>query len=115
MTDSCVQPEIEDVAAAFDRAARPIDGEQIGNVVQFGTASANDTRDGTVASEAMSSVISAAALRELTFWISSASHLSSSLPAGVAEWQTQGTHNPPLARACRFESGLRHHSPPRPS
>src|SRR5262245_21981985 len=31
-----------------------------------------------------------------------------SLLAGVAEWQTQGTQNPPLARACRFESGLRH-------
>src|SRR5262245_39724440 len=31
--------------------------------------------------------------------------------AGVAEWQTQGTQNPPLARACRFESGLRHQGP----
>src|SRR5262249_30396114 len=37
------------------------------------------------------------------------------LLAGVAEWQTQGTQNPPLARACRFESGLRHHGNPRPS
>ncbi len=33
-------------------------------------------------------------------------------PAGVAEWQTQGTQNPPLARACRFESGLRHQPSP---
>ena len=47
--------------------------------------------------------------------VSAPPDLSSSNPAGVAEWQTQGTQNPPLARACRFESGLRHHGSRTPS
>ena len=29
--------------------------------------------------------------------------------AGVAEWQTQGTQNPPGVTSCGFESHLRHH------
>lgn len=29
-------------------------------------------------------------------------------PAGVAEWQTQRTQNPPGATPCRFDSDLRH-------
>ncbi len=29
--------------------------------------------------------------------------------AGVAEWQTQGTQNPPPSRVCGFDSRLRHH------
>jgi hypothetical protein len=28
--------------------------------------------------------------------------------AGVAEWQTQRTQNPPGSRPCRFDSYLRH-------
>jgi hypothetical protein len=35
VTDGYVQPEFEDVIAALNRAARLIDGEQVGNVVQF--------------------------------------------------------------------------------
>jgi integrase len=53
VTDAYIQPEIEDVVAALNRAARLIDGEQVGNVVQFGAASANGTTNGTVASEAV--------------------------------------------------------------
>ena len=34
----------------------------------------------------------------------------SGLAAGVAEWQTQGTQNPPPARACEFDSHLRYQS-----
>ena len=28
----------------------------------------------------------------------------------MAEWQTQGTQNPPIARSCRFDPDLRHHA-----
>jgi len=49
VTDSYVRPELEDVRAALDRAARLVDGEQVGNVVQF----ANVTTNVTVASEAV--------------------------------------------------------------
>src|SRR5712692_7346295 len=31
--------------------------------------------------------------------------------ARVAEWQTQGTQNPPGATPCEFDSRLGHHSP----
>ncbi len=50
VTDGYIKPEIEDVIAALDRAARLIDGEQVGNVVQFAH---NVTTNVTVASEAV--------------------------------------------------------------
>ena len=53
VTDVYVRPEIENVIAALNRAARLIDGEQIGNVVQFGASDANGTTNGTIASEAV--------------------------------------------------------------
>ncbi len=53
VTDSYVRPELEDVIAALNRAARLIDGEQVDNVVQFGSSNSNGTTNGTVASEAV--------------------------------------------------------------
>jgi integrase len=53
VTDSYIKPEIGDVIAALNRAARLIDGEQVGNVVQFSATSANGTTNGTISSEAV--------------------------------------------------------------
>jgi integrase len=50
VTDGYVRPELEDVRAAVNRAARLIDGEQVGNVVPF--TSVNDTTNGTVSAKA---------------------------------------------------------------
>lgn len=45
-----MMPTLEDVRAAVDRAARLIDGEQIGNVIPF--ISASGTTNGTVSAAA---------------------------------------------------------------
>ncbi len=42
----------------------------------------------------MNRAVAAGLASQLRDWICSALHLSSFLPAGVAEWQTQGTQNP---------------------
>ena len=49
VTDTYLMPTAEDVRAALNRAARLIDGEQVGNVIPF---AANGTPDGTANSHA---------------------------------------------------------------